>query len=62
MLAICDFDMRFTFVVVGWSGSAYDTRVLNHALTNFPSFPSPKGKLIINSWYQYCYVSFFFQC
>jgi hypothetical protein len=46
VLAICDFDMRFTFVVAGWAGSAHDTRILNHALANFPSFPvPPKGKL-----------------
>jgi hypothetical protein len=45
VLAICDFDMRFTFVVAGWAGSADDTRILNHALANFPSFPIPlKGK------------------
>lgn len=34
MLAICDFDMRFTFAVAGWPGSAHDTRILNHALEN----------------------------
>ena len=44
MLAICDFDMQFIFVVVGWPGSAHDTWILNHALANFPSFPvPPKG-------------------
>jgi hypothetical protein len=26
LLAICDFDLRFTFVVAGWPGSAHDTR------------------------------------
>jgi hypothetical protein len=42
VLAICDFDMRFTFLVVGWPGSAHDTRVLNHALINFgDEFPIP---------------------
>jgi hypothetical protein len=35
ILAICDFDMRYTFAVAGWLGSAHDTRILNHALTNF---------------------------
>jgi hypothetical protein len=30
ILAICDFYMRFTFVVVGWSSSAHDTQILNH--------------------------------
>jgi hypothetical protein len=45
VLAICDFDMRFTFVVSGWPGSAHDTQILNHALANFSSFPvPPKGK------------------
>jgi hypothetical protein len=38
ILAICDFDMRFTFTVAGWPGSAHDTRILNHALSNFDSF------------------------
>jgi hypothetical protein len=35
ILTVCDFDMRFTFMVTGWPGSAHDTRILNHALTNF---------------------------
>ena len=44
LLAICDFDMRFIFAVPGWPGSAHDSRVLTHALANFPSFPvPPKG-------------------
>jgi hypothetical protein len=41
VLAICDFDMRFTFAVTRWPGSAHHTRILNHALANFPSFPMP---------------------
>ena len=42
VLAICDFDMRFTFVVAGWPGSAHDTRILNHALAKFADqFPVP---------------------
>ena len=45
LYVVCDFDMRFTFVVAGWPGSAHDTRVLNHALTEFADhFPvPPKG-------------------
>uniref|UniRef100_A0A452Y209 Uncharacterized protein n=1 Tax=Aegilops tauschii subsp. strangulata TaxID=200361 RepID=A0A452Y209_AEGTS len=44
VLAICDVDMRFTFVVAGWPGCAHDTRILNHALSHFSSFPvPPKG-------------------
>lgn len=41
MLAVCDFDMRFIFVVAGWPGSAHDIRIPNHVLANFPSFPVP---------------------
>jgi hypothetical protein len=44
VLAICDFDMKFTFLVAGWLGSAHDTRVLNHTLTNFgDEFPIPQA-------------------
>ena len=49
VMATCDFDMCFTFISVGWEGSAHDTRVFLHAL-NTPSmnFPKPpRGKLII---------------
>lgn len=35
VLAICDFDMRFTFVVAGWPESVHDMRVFNDA-TSFP--------------------------
>jgi hypothetical protein len=41
LLAICDFDMRFTFAVAGWPGSTHDSRILTHALANFPTFPMP---------------------
>ena len=48
VLAVCDFDMRFIFAVAGWPGSAHDTRILNHALANFPSFPvPPKGMRVL---------------
>jgi hypothetical protein len=42
VLAICDFDMRFTFVVVGWPGSVHDMRVSNNALEKYSGrFPFP---------------------
>jgi hypothetical protein len=42
VLAIYDFDMRFTFLVAGGPGSAHDTLVLNHTLRNFGDvFPIP---------------------
>ncbi|KAL0359837.1 UNVERIFIED_CONTAM: hypothetical protein Sangu_0833100 [Sesamum angustifolium] len=33
ILAICDFDMNFTYVYAGWEGSAADARVLNHVVS-----------------------------
>jgi hypothetical protein len=42
VLAICDFDMRFTFVVAGWPGSVHDMRVFNDALRKYANiFPHP---------------------
>ena len=42
VMAVCDFDMRFTFVVAGWPGSAHDTRILNDTLTKYSHrFPKP---------------------
>ena len=40
VLAICDFDLRFTFIVAGWPGSVHDMRVFKAALDKFGSlFP-----------------------
>jgi hypothetical protein len=46
VLAICDFDMRFTFVVAGWPGSVHDMRVFNDAIQKYgDKFPHPpQGK------------------
>jgi len=42
MMAICDFDMRFTFVVAGWSGSIHGMRVCKYALDKYGNkFPHP---------------------
>ncbi|KAF7143993.1 hypothetical protein RHSIM_Rhsim05G0142800 [Rhododendron simsii] len=46
VLAICDFDMLFTFVWAGWEGVAHDSRVLretmNDPANNFPILPPGK--------------------
>ena len=31
-LAAVDFDLRFTYVLAGWEGSAHDARILTDAL------------------------------
>jgi hypothetical protein len=42
VLAICDFDMRFTFVVAGWPGSVHDMRVFSDAIDKYgDKFPHP---------------------
>jgi hypothetical protein len=32
IMTVCDFDMRFIFVVTDWPGSTHDTRILNDTL------------------------------
>ncbi|XP_038694177.1 uncharacterized protein LOC119991789 [Tripterygium wilfordii] len=49
-MAVCDFDMLFTFVCGGWEGSAHDSRIFNKVLTdvhsNFPHPPTGKYYLV----------------
>ncbi|KAL4564387.1 hypothetical protein LXL04_028451 [Taraxacum kok-saghyz] len=49
VMAVCDFEMCFTFISVGWEGSAHDTRVFLHAIeTPTMNFPKPpEGKYYI---------------
>jgi hypothetical protein len=55
VLAVCDFNMRFTFVVAGWPGSAHDTRIWRDTLLNKykDEFPHPtQGKYyLVDSGY-----------
>ncbi|KAL0309015.1 UNVERIFIED_CONTAM: hypothetical protein Sradi_5843800 [Sesamum radiatum] len=41
VLAICDFDMNFTYVYAGWKGSVANARVLDHAVSHDNTFPFP---------------------
>ena len=42
VMAVCDFDMRFIFVVTGWPGSVHDSRVLLDTLVTYKEqFPHP---------------------
>ncbi|KAJ9552758.1 hypothetical protein OSB04_016803 [Centaurea solstitialis] len=54
VMAICDFNMVFTFVVVGWEGIAHDSRVLSETLTDdaigFP-FPPPDKYYLCDTAY-----------
>ena len=43
IMAVCDWDMCFTYVLAGWEGTAHDARLFNSTLTtrrlNFPHPP-----------------------
>ncbi|XP_068466119.1 protein ALP1-like [Phaseolus vulgaris] len=40
----CDFDMKFTYVLAGWEGTASDSRILKDALVQDDPLVIPKGK------------------
>ncbi|XP_020583294.1 putative nuclease HARBI1 [Phalaenopsis equestris] len=50
VMAVCDFNMCFTFVMAGWEGSAHDSRVFKFATRNlrhgFPYPPTGKYYLV----------------
>lgn len=52
VLAIVDFDMKFTYVVAGWEGSVHDARVLRDAQCDqafrFPHPPPGKVNCFSN--------------
>jgi len=43
VLAVCNFDMEFTYVLAGWEGSAHDTAVWRDAQF-YKGFKTPYGK------------------
>ena len=43
ILAVCNFDMQFVYILAGWEGSAHDSRVLSDAQAS-QGFLTPKGK------------------
>ena len=48
VLATCDPDLRFTYVLPGWEGSASDPRVLRDALRRPNSLKVPRSKGLIS--------------
>jgi hypothetical protein len=41
VLGVVDFNMRFTYIMTGWEGSAHDSRVLRSALADDFHIPWP---------------------
>ncbi|PRQ25237.1 putative harbinger transposase-derived nuclease domain-containing protein [Rosa chinensis] len=44
VLAACNFDLQFTYVISGWEGSAHDSKVLNDAISRRNGLKVPPGK------------------
>ena len=43
MMAAVDFDLKFTYVLAGWEGSAHDALILADALERNDGFVVPAG-------------------
>jgi hypothetical protein len=55
VLAMCDFDMRFTFVVAGWPGSVHDMRVFRDVIEKFKDkFPFPPQGIHLFHLHNFC--------
>ncbi|CAN1324393.1 hypothetical protein LINPERPRIM_LOCUS33080 [Linum perenne] len=58
---VCSFDMRFTYVVAGWEGSAHDARILLSTANNSNNqFPMPPLGMIACNHYNTTFVIFNF--
>ena len=44
VLAVVDFDLKFTYVLAGWEGSAHDATILADALERDDGLRVPEGK------------------
>ncbi|XP_040363504.1 protein ALP1-like isoform X1 [Rosa chinensis] len=44
VLAACNFDLQFIYVISGWEGSAHDSKVLNDAISRRNGLKVPPGK------------------
>lgn len=60
VLVVCDFNMRFTFVVAGWPGSVHDMRVFKDALDKYgDKFPHPpQGTIMLFSLISHSFKCF----
>ncbi|XP_071681375.1 protein ALP1-like [Lolium perenne] len=47
VLAAVDFDMRFTYVIAGWEGSAHDASILADSLSRPDGLQIPDGKFYL---------------
>jgi hypothetical protein len=50
VMAAVDFDLRFTYVLAGWEGSAHDALILSGALQRSDGLRVPAGISKTTSW------------
>ena len=50
VLATCSFDLKFTYVLPGWEGTALDSRIIKSALTRNDNLKIPQGKFNSNMY------------
>ena len=43
VLVVISFDLKFTYILAGWEGSAHDSSVLNDAFARSRGFSIPEG-------------------
>lgn len=46
VLAACNFDLEFIYVISGWEGSAHDSKLLSDALSRRNGLKVPEGKYL----------------
>ena len=51
VLAACSFNLKFTYVLPGWEGTASDSRIIKNALTRIDNLKIPQGKFNSNTYY-----------
>ena len=49
-MAAVDFDLKFTYVLARWEGSAHDALVLADALERDGGLSVPEGNIVYHSW------------
>ena len=50
VLAACSFDLKFTYVLSGWEGTALDSRIIKNALTRNDNLKISQGKFNSNMY------------
>ena len=52
ILAVCSFDLKFTYVLPGWEGTSSDSRIIKNALTRQYPLKIPEGTYNINYFFK----------